>query len=229
MQDCSELIARGTRLGILQHERYDQKTLLYTNITNLGEEIKQKQHELDTHLCACNLIANVSDAVTQETLDKITGVINKALGVLFPNDTRTIKITKRLHNDTYPHFIVELKTAEGYTRTFKQSGSGLAQVISVLFNLCLIDARGGRKIVAMDELLGGLHPDAKQIVAELMLALSDRFQFVFVEYGLDIGKQYVVKMNKGTSTITPYENTYGGYYTDLTMKKVKTPTSVDAD
>lgn len=221
MQDCAELIARGTRLSILQHERYTQKVNLYSTIESLGEEIKEKQHDLDTHLCACNLVANVSDAVTQETLDRITGVINKALGVLFPHDARTIRITKRLHNDTYPHFIVELRTSEGYVRTFKQSGTGLAQVISVLFNLCLIDAHGGRKIIAMDELLGGLHPDAKQILAELMYALSDRFQFIFVEYGLDIGKQYVVQMNKGTSTVTPYVATHGGYYTDLTMKKVE--------
>lgn len=219
MMDYSSLIASGTAMSIRQRERLNQKKQLHETIESLGAELKQLQVDLDDYMCACNLVGNVSDAITQETLDRITGVINKALGVLFPSDARRIRIVKQFHNDVYPHFLVELQTGNGTVRSFKQSGSGLAQTISILFNLCLIDARGGRKLVVMDELLGCLHPDAKGVLAELMLALTDRFQFIFVEYGLDIGKQYLVSLTGDTATVAPYEATTTGYYTDLVMDK----------
>lgn len=218
MNDYSNLIASGTAMSIRQRERLNQKNSLHTTIDALGEELKKLQTDLDDYMCACNLVGNVSDAITQETLDKITGVINKALGILFPADARRIRIVKQFHNDVYPHFLVELQTGNGTVRSFKQSGSGLAQTISNLFNLCLIDARGGRKLVIMDELMGNLHPDAKGVLAELMLALTDRFQFIFVEYGLDIGKQYEVKLNGDTATVEPYQTNSTGYYTDIVLK-----------
>lgn len=219
MNDYSNLIASGTAMSIRQRERLNQKNQLHTSIEALGAELKQLQIDLDDYMCACNLVGNVSDAITQETLDKITGVINKALGVLYPADARRIRIVKQFHNDVYPHFLVELQTGNGTVRSFKQSGSGLAQTISILFNLCLIDARGGRKLVIMDELMGCLHPDAKSVLAELMLALTDRFQFIFVEYGLDIGKQYVVTLKGDTATIEPYATNSTGYYTDIVLNK----------
>lgn len=163
-------------------------------LQKLDAELGQKQYDMAK---AAKILGTVAEENTENVIKEITGVINKALVVLFPNDPKSVSIVKAMHRDTYPHYNLELKTSGGVVRTFKQSGTGLGQIISFLFTACLIDARAGRKIMVMDELLNGLHPEAKKLVTALMLALSQRdndpFQFICVEYAMDIGKQYEIK------------------------------------
>lgn len=213
--NVQELISKGNTLEITHKERRVITTNLYNQADALKKEIDKTSADLQTYICACNLLGEVSDETTQDTLDKISGVINKALGVLFPTDSRTVRISKSMYREVHPHFNVDLITENGVVRSFKQSGSGLAQVISFLFTICLIDARGGRKVLVMDELLNGLHPTAKGIVRDLMLAVSSRFQFITVEYGMDVEKEYLIEKANGTATITPYES--NSYYRDVVI------------
>ena len=213
--NVQELISKGNTLEIMHKERRVIATNLYNQADALKKEIDKTSADLQTYICACNLLGEVSDETTQDTLDKISGVINKALGVLFPTDSRTVRISKSMYREVHPHFNVDLITENGVVRSFKQSGSGLAQVISFLFTICLIDARGGRKVLVMDELLNGLHPTAKGIVRDLMLAVSSRFQFITVEYGMDVEKEYLIEKANGTATITPYES--NSYYRDVVI------------
>lgn len=213
--NVQELISKGNTLEITHKERRVIATNLYNQADALKKEIDKISADLQTYICACNLLGEVSDETTQDTLDKISGVINKALGVLFPTDSRTVRISKSMYREVHPHFNVDLITENGVVRSFKQSGSGLAQVISFLFTICLIDARGGRKVLVMDELLNGLHPTAKGIVRDLMLAVSSRFQFITVEYGMDVEKEYLIEKANGTATITPYES--NSYYRDVVI------------
>jgi len=217
--DIQALLNKANRLEITQSERRKQYDNLMEQALKLQEEMQIDEKELQTYVCACNLIGEVSDETTQDTLNKISSVINKALGVLFPNDSRTVRISKSMYRDVHPHFNVDLITESGVVRSFKQSGSGLAQVISFLFTICLIDARGGRKFLVMDELLNGLHPTAKGIVRDLMQAVSNRFQFLTVEYGMDIDKEYFIEKHDGTATLEPYEG--NSYYKDLVLNGVE--------
>ena len=195
---------------LVNTERTKRKMVddLCQKIVTMEAQCKEMDNKFNVYCRASSILGSVADKNTETKISAITGVINKALAILFPDGSRSIELTQKMHNNAYPHFIVTLKVEDGQTRTFKQSGTGLAQVISFLFTACLIDARGGRKIMVMDELLNGLHPDAKGIVKDLMLALCDKFQFVIVEYGMNIGKQYEVVKTNGVSTITAIDREY---------------------
>ena len=195
---------------LVNTERTKRKMVddLCQKIVTMEAQCKEMDNKFNVYCRASSILGSVADKNTETKISAITGVINKALAILFPDGSRSIELTQKMHNNAYPHFLVTLKVEDGQTRSFKQSGTGLAQVISFLFTACLIDARGGRKIMVMDELLNGLHPDAKGIVKDLMLALCDKFQFVIVEYGMNIGKQYEVVKTGGVSTITAIDREY---------------------
>lgn len=212
-----ELIKEGYNVIASQEEKLKQKVLIDKRVSNLEKEIEEAEVLLETYLKASTLIGTVADENTKATIDKITVVINKALRVLFPNDVIEVSLEQEMYRKSYPHFKVTLKL-DGKERTFKQNGTGLAQIVSFLFTVSLVDARGGRKIIVMDELLNGLHPDAKYIIKGLIEALSNRFQFIIVEYGVDIGKQYKIEKEGGTANVEEYIS--GTYYKDVEIEKM---------
>lgn len=217
--DLQSIISAANRTITTQVERQKQQQDLLDTLLKLQSEIKELCTVRDLYFRAATILSDVTDDMTQATLDNITGVINKALAVLFTSNPRWVKIEKSLYRKLYNHFNVELHVEDGSVRSFEQSGSGLAQTISFLFTLCLIDARGGRKILVMDELLNGLHPEAKSVCAELMLSLTSRFQFVAVEYGLDIGKQYLFQNTNGKAQAIELPET--NYYASLILNRYK--------
>lgn len=189
---------------------------------NQVEEIKQKlldlRHKLTTlnseylvMLEAQQLLATVSDENTRKVLDYITGIINKTLGEMFPHDSRRIYLERTMYHGQHAHIVVKLTGTDGNTRDLQlQTGTGLRQVISFLFLLTLIEIRKGRKILLADELLSGVHAEAKRIIMDIVKMFADEdFQFVFVEYGVnDVGKIYIVEKPNAVASVTPLEGTY---------------------
>lgn len=170
------------------------------------EQIENLNSKYAVMLEAQQLLATVSDNNTTAVLDYMTGVINKALSEIFPHDTRRIFLEKKLHNGQYAHINVRLETSSGAVRDMTlQSGTGLRQVVSFLFLVSTIEIRKGRRILLMDELLSGLHPQAKRIIMDIIQIFAEEgFQFVFVEYGVDtVGKIYLVEKPAETATVTP--------------------------
>ena len=220
IEELRGISEKGTAVLIRQNEVRRQYDSLKGKIEQLENSLKADLDMLDRYIRAAMLVANTADENTKATLNRIADVINNTLGVLFTEDTPTVSIVPVVYRNSYPHYNVVMTMQNGKTRTFKQTGTGLGQVISFLFTLCLIDVRGGRKIFVMDELLNGLHPDAKVLIHDLMLSLNKRFQFICVEYGLDVGKQYEVKKTGDTATVEEYSE--GNYYSSISKKRMKT-------
>lgn len=176
-----------------------EKGRLESRLEKRREEIKTQEQEYEDLVAASKLISAVADKQSLDTLDYITSVINKTLGELFKSDTRRIFLKKQMHAGRYAHLKVLLTDADGVEYDMMlQSGTGLRQVISFLFCICLIQISGGRKLFIQDELLGGTHGAAKEVLKQIIKIFAQDFQFVMIEYGFDdLGKIYSVeKPNK---------------------------------
>lgn len=187
-----------------------------------AQDIKAKIDVLTTKLSDMNakyvnmieaqqLLTTVSDSNTTAVLDYITGIINKTLGELFPHDSRRIFLEKTMYQGQHAHINIKLTGSNGKVRDLTlQSGTGLRQVISFLFVLSLIEIRKGRRLLLADELLSGLHPEAKRIVTDIIQIFAEEgFQFAFVEYGVNaLGKVYLVEKPNEIATVTPMDGVY---------------------
>ena len=191
--------------------QFNQVEEIKEKLMSLKDKLKDLNSEYLVMLEAQQLLATVSDENTRKVLDYITGIINKTLGEMFPHDSRRIYLERQMYHGQHSHIVVKLTGTDGNTRDLQlQTGTGLRQVISFLFLLTLIEIRKGRKILLADELLSGVHAEAKRIIMDIVRMFADEeFQFVFVEYGVnDVGKIYIVEKPNAVATVTPLEGTY---------------------
>jgi len=193
----------------------EQKYLQAQDIKEKIDVLTTKLGEMNTRYVnmieAQQLLTTVSDANTTAVLDYITGVINKTLGELFPHDSRRIYLEKSMYQGQHAHINIKLTGTNGKVRDLTlQSGTGLRQVISFLFVISLIEIRKGRRLLIADELLSGLHPEAKRVVTDIIQIFAEEgFQFAFVEYGVnDLGKIYLVEKPNDVATVTPMDGKY---------------------
>lgn len=190
---------------------YKRRLELQNKIDTLAKQLQTYNTQYIVMLEAQQLLATVSDNNTTAVLDYITGIINKALTELFPHDVRRIYLEKSLYAGQHANIKVKLENSKGRERDLTlQSGTGLRQVISFLFVISLIEIRKSRRILLMDELLSGLHPEAKRIITDIMQIFAEEgFQFIMVEYGVDdVGRGYLVEKPNEFATVTPYDGKY---------------------
>lgn len=176
--------------------------------------LKDSQALLVRMLDAQRLLSSVSDDNTDKTLNFITGMVNKVLSEIFPTDTKRIYMKKKLFAGSKPHINIELVNGEGNTIDLTlQEGAGISQIISVMYVICLIEIRKGRRFLMLDEMLNGLHAEAKRVLSEIIKIFAEGgFQFVFVEYSLNtLGKIYNVEKRGNESQVIDLE---GREYTD---------------
>jgi DNA repair exonuclease SbcCD ATPase subunit len=186
-------------------QQYTQAERIKKELDSMIERLKDMNEQYAVMLEAQQLLATISDSNTNAVLDYVTGVINKALSELFPYDERRIYLDRTLYRGTYAHIKVKL-IAGGKERNMElQSGNGLRQIVSFLFVVSLIEIRKGRRILIMDELLNGLHPEAKSIIVDIIQIFAEEgFQFIAVEYGVNnVGKLYIVEKPGDKATVTP--------------------------
>lgn len=196
---------------VIIEQNYKQAQDIKANIDVLTTKLNDMNIQYVNMIEAQQLLTTVSDSNTTAVLDYITGIINKTLGELFPHDSRRIYLEKSMYQGQHAHINIKLTGTNGKTRDITlQSGTGLRQVISFLFVLSLIEIRKGRRLLIADELLSGLHPEAKRIVTDIISIFADEgFQFAFVEYGVNnLGKIYLVEKPGAVATVTPMDGVY---------------------
>lgn len=196
---------------VIIEQNYKQAQDIKANIDVLTTKLNDMNIQYVNMIEAQQLLTTVSDSNTTAVLDYITGIINKTLGELFPHDSRRIYLEKSMYQGQHAHINIKLTGTNGKTRDLTlQSGTGLRQVISFLFVLSLIEIRKGRRLLIADELLSGLHPEAKRIVTDIISIFAEEgFQFAFVEYGVNnLGKVYLVEKPGVVATVTPMDGVY---------------------
>ena len=197
----------ASSIGMEKKAIADKKRLEQREIT-LKDNLYSSQKDYMDMLDAQKLLSVISDDNTTRTLDFITGMVNKVLSEMFPVDTPRINLIKKLY-DFRPHIVVELIDGSGNSLDMAlQSGTGISQVVSFMYAICLIEIRKGRRFLIMDERLNGLHAEAKRVISEVIkIFAKGGFQFIFVEYGLNnIGKIYNVEKLGDESRVVSLEN-----------------------
>lgn len=204
-------MSQYTNTIIALKQRRENASDIQHRIDELAKKLEDMNNKYIVMIEAQQLLATVSDDNTKAVLDYMTGIINKTLGELFPHDDRRIYLEKTLYRGQHAHINVVLTGTNGKKRDIVlQSGTGLRQVISFLFVLCLIEIRKCRQLLVLDEMLSGLHPVAKNIVMDVVQIFAEEgFQFAMVEYGVDtVGKIYLVEKPSETATVTPMDGNY---------------------
>lgn len=204
--DASE-ISYASLIGSIKRDLANKKNL-QSKRDRLLTELKDSQSLLVRMLDAQRVLSTVSDDNTDKTLDFITSMVNKVLAEIFPTDTKRIYMKKKLFAGSKPHINIELVNGEGNTIDLTlQEGAGISQIISVMYVICLIEIRKGRRLLMLDEMLNGLHAEAKRVLSEIIKIFSEGgFQFIFVEYSLnDLGKIYNVEKRGNESQVIDLE------------------------
>lgn len=200
-----------TRDIMILEQQHAQAAAIKARIDELVKKLSDMNTQYANMLEAQQLLTTVSDENTSLVLDYITGIINKTLGELFPHDSRRIFLKKTMYQGQHAHITIQLTGTNGKVRDLTlQSGTGLRQVISFLFVLCLIEVRKGRRLLLADELLNGMHPVAKKLVCNIIQIFAEEgFQFIFVEYGVNaLGRIYLVEKPGEIATVTPMDGKY---------------------
>lgn len=200
----------ASTISVLQNNLKKKKSL-ETKVAKLESQLLDSQSLYVRMTNAQKLLSTVSDDNTKQVLDFITGMVNKVLAEMFPNDPHHIILKKKLFAGSKPHIVVELQDGEDNVLDMSvQSGTGLNQVISFMYVICLIEIRKGRRLLILDERLNGLHKSAKAIISKIIeIFVKGGFQFIFVEYSLNnIGKIYNVEKKDGEAKLKSFEGEY---------------------
>ena len=200
----------SSTISVLQNN-LKKKRNLEKKVAKLNQQLLESQTLYVRMINAQKLLSPVSDANTRQTLEFITGMVNKVLAEIFPNDPHYIKLEKKLFAGSKPHIVVELHDGEDNVLDMSiQCGTGLTQVISFMYVICLIEIRKGRRLLILDERLNGLHKQAKAIITEIIkIFTKGGFQFIFVEYSLnDLGKIYNVEKKNKVAKLVAVEGDY---------------------
>lgn len=203
-------LSYATTIGAMENALKNKKHLEQEVLHN-RELLINNQSLYVQMLNAQKILSTVADKNTDQILKFITGMINKVLSEVFPDDIYQVKMQRKLFGGAKPHVNIELVDGKGHVLDMAvQCGTGLNQIVSFMYVICLIEIRKARRLIILDERLNGLHKTAKKFMSHIIeIFVNGGFQFIFVEYALnDLQKIYNVEKKGDVSKLIPIDGEY---------------------
>ena len=201
--NINELKAKIDQVS-LKHQQRNANINLYQK---LWSEANSLEEQILNTSEAIKVLATINDKASMDVLNFIQNVINQAIQKLFTNGAYRFAF-KRSTIGKAPVINAELfeRKSDGTEIALDfnlQTGDGISQIIAFLFTLSLIEIRGIRPLIILDETLKGFHPSAIPTIKDIIKVFTAHgFQIVCVEYDLDeLGKIYHAEMKNGTSML----------------------------
>ena len=173
-------------------------------VETINKDIKDMESELETSQNAIEILRTVSDKTVKGSYEFLEQTINDALGRIFVDEKRQIKIVESSIQGQYPQIDLDIVTSNG-VHSISRDGHGIAQVISLLSSLCLIVLTGSRRFMALDEVLSGLSNEALEVIDNILHDFVNiGFNFIVNEHGVLFkgAKVYEIEMQNGKSFIS---------------------------
>lgn len=173
-------------------------------VETINKDIKDMESELETSQNAIEILRTVSDKTVKGSYEFLEHTINDALGRIFVDEKRQIKIVESSIQGQYPQIDLDIETSNG-VHSISRDGHGIAQVISLLSSLCLIVLTGSRRFMALDEVLSGLSNEALEVIDNILHDFVNiGFNFIINEHGVLFkgAKVYEIEMQNGKSFIS---------------------------
>ena len=172
-------------------------------VETINKDIKDMESELETSQNAIEILRTVSDKTVKGSYEFLEHTINDALGRIFVDEKRQIKIVESSIQGQYPQIDLDIETSNG-VHSISRDGHGIAQVISLLSSLCLIVLTGSRRFMALDEVLSGLSNEALVVIDNILHDFADiGFQFIINDHNFIVrsSKVYEIEMIGNKSSI----------------------------
>lgn len=200
----NSLISSIEEMELKQLANEKTRSNLEEMVTQLIKENQKHSEELDIVVHALTLLREISDESVAKNYKFIEDNVNSALALIFPEDTKRIKLEESTRNGQYPQLDLLITLGDGVVRRVRSDGHGVAQVISLLSILSLICITGCRRILVIDEVLSGCSGRTRRIVGDILNQFTTiGFKFIIVEHGF-IPKGsivYQLQEDKGTARI----------------------------
>lgn len=179
------------RLGALDKEfRFKQSRLVERALE--VEEYENNRQLYINRSKALQYIILLSDDNTRKLREYLESIINGALELVFGKHTYRFSLVSDLKRQHVSLNLLEYKNGEWNTLDIKnQTGDGMGQIIAFLFTVVLTEITNHRMLFVSDEVLGGLHQDAVNMVKRCLREFdTHNGQFAMIEYTFeDFGRE----------------------------------------
>lgn len=151
------------------------------------DELNQLKKDEENLQKAMEAFKKISDARSEDAKNMLESVLNWTLSNVELNQEYQARLIERQRGQSGKELEIELTDINtGYTRNLTdQSGTALAQIVSLIMVAIVIKFSGATRIMVLDEYMSGIEdPETVKMFGKILVALGENegFQFIIVEH-----------------------------------------------